>query len=174
MKSRDLHIGMMILLAIFCSGCNQKSKQEQTDIDAINELYSHYRHFVETDDLDGFMTCWDDHGTRAEPGIPPLVGKEAIRVYFRGRFDAAHLKITPYGEFKIEIFGDCAYGFSTATLTSITKDGNDTMQIDLKVLSIIKKQDDSSWKFYIDCVNFQPTLIMDTIPEALKKDNPYY
>lgn len=174
MKKLRMYFPFLLVTTIIISGCTLKKNQVKEDIAAINELYENYLHFVETGDLDGFMTVWDDDAMRAAPDLPNTVGKEEIRAIFKDIFDASSSKLTPIEEIKLEVFGNTAYGYRTFTLTSTIKEDGSVMQKDLKVLSIFKRKPDGSWKFYIDCWNAHPTWSMDSIPPELKEDNPFY
>jgi ketosteroid isomerase-like protein len=103
-----------------------------------------------------------------------IIGKENIRARFKKILEAADYEITDVGEPIIEVIDSIAYEFRTVTIATFPKDGSDKMLADLKTLSILKKQADGSWKAYIDCVNFHPTWSMDTIPEGMREENPYY
>jgi ketosteroid isomerase-like protein len=174
MKKLSLNFRMLVLIAVMVSGCTQKQNQEQDDFAAINELYNQYVHFVETSDLDGFMSLWEENGMRSEPGVPTIIGKENIRAHFKEIFDPFNHKISPLGEPIIEVCDNIAYSYRTVTLTVAPKDGGTAVQQDIKVLSIMRRQTDNSWKAYIDCVNFHPTWSMDSIPSELTEENPYY
>ena len=174
MKTRSSCLSFLLLMAIIISGCTQNKNQEQDDIAAISEFYNQYFHFLETDDLDSFMTLWDDNAMRSAPDIPNSFGKEEIRSVFKNIFDASNNKFTPIGETKLEVCGNIAYGFRTLTLTSNPKEAGTTIHVDFNVLTIFKRQPDGSWKLYIDCMNYHPTWSMDSIASELKEDNPYY
>ena len=174
MKNLSLNFSFLLLIAVIVSGCTQKKNQQQDDIAAINEFYNQYFHFVETNDLDSFMTLWDDNAMRSAPDIPNIVGKEEIRTVFKTIFDATYNKFTPIGEAKLDVCGNIAYGFRTLTLTSTLKEDGTVIQTDFNVLTIFKRQPEGSWKLYIDCMNFHPTWSMDSIPSELKEGNPYY
>ena len=174
MKKLIICFPFLLLTAIITSGCTLTNKQEKDDIAAIDKFYVDYLHFVETGDLDGFMTLWDDNAMRAAPDLPNTIGKEEIRALFKDIFDASDNKLTPIEEIRLEVCGDMAYGYRTFTLTSIFKEDGTVMQIDFKVLSIFKRKPDGSWKLYIDCLNTNPTWSMDSIPSELKEENPFY
>lgn len=175
MKKSNCYFPVFICAAIILSACTQKTDQEQDDLAAIQEMYNTYVHSAEAHDLETFMTCWDEDGMRAEPGLPTIIGKENIRDRFEEILSApVDFKITPLGEPMVEICGEVAYTLRTVTLTSTPRDGSAQLIQDMNILSIIRRQDDGSWKAYIDCINYHPTLGMDTIPEAMVEDNPYY
>ena len=174
MKNYILKTGSLIILALIMSDCLQQKNRAQDEVEAIKGVYKTYQQAVEDGDLDNFMSCWDENATRSEPGRPAIIGKDKIREHFEGIFSMARYKVAQIGEKKIEVCGDMAYGYSEITMTFIPKDGSDQSKIDFKILSIFKKQADDSWKIYIDEVNNHPTWSMDTIPQELSGDNPYY
>lgn len=175
MKKSNSFFRFLVLIAIIISGCTQKNNQEQDDIAAIGELYNNYVQAAEAHDLDAFMTCWDEDGMRSEPGLPVIIGKENIRARFEEIFSApVDIKFTLLGDPYTEISGDIAYSLRTVTLATTPRDGSPALVQDMNILSILKRQADGSWKGYIDCINYHPTWSMDTIPEEMMQDNPYY
>lgn len=175
MKNQSAYFRFLVCAAILLSGCTPKTDQHQDDLEAINKLYDTYIHAAEMHDLETFMSCWQEDGIRAEPGLPTIIGKENIRARFEEILSApVEFKFTQLGEPLFEICNDIAYSYRTITLTSSPHDNSPPIRQDMKVLTIMKRQSDGSWKAYIDCINFHPSWSMDTIPEALTEDNPYY
>ena len=174
MKKIDLRIFILSLVILLGAGCVPDSEQVSDDMAEIAKMYNTYTQAVESKDLDAFMSCFAENAIRSEPGVPAIIGKENIRTRFKEVLEAADYKITDVGEPIFEIIDSIAYSFRTVTITTFPKDGSDKMQTDLKTLSILKKQQDGSWKVYIDCVNYHPTWSMDTIPEGMREKNPYY
>jgi uncharacterized protein (TIGR02246 family) len=174
MKNYILIIGSLFILVLIMPGCSQQKNRAQDEVETIKGVYKTYTNSVEEGDLDNFMSCFDENATRSEPGRPAIIGKDKIREHFEEIFSQARYKIAQIGEKKIEACGDMAYGYSEITMTFIPKDGSDQFKTDFKVLSIFKKQADDSWKIFIDCLNYHPTWSMDTIPEELSGNNPYY
>ena len=175
MKKSKSFFRFLVFTAIIISGCAQKNNQEQDDIAAIHNLFNRYVQSAEAHDLETFMTCWEEEGMRAEPGLPVIMGKENIRNRFEEIFSApVDFKITPLGEPMINIVDDIAYTLRTVTLSATPRDGSPALVQDMNVLSIIRRQADGSWKAYIDCINYHPTWSMYTIPGEMFQDNPYY
>lgn len=172
-----IYLSFLFIILIFTS-CSKNIDQANVEVDiaAINELGDRYTRYAMARDIDNFMTCFADDATRAEPGFPPIIGKDAIRERFKIIWeDLADINLARYGDNKLEVYGDVAYGFGTYTLSSTPADGGTTVHIDMNVLTILKRQGDGSWKIYIDCMNYFPTWSQDTIPEELLQQNdPYY
>ena len=161
-------------MALIMSGCSQQKNREQDEVEAIKGVYKTYTNYLEADDFDNFMTCWDENGMRSEPGRQAIIGKDKVGERFKDLFGRVRYKVAPIGEPNIEVCDSWGYGYAECTMTIIPKDGSDTIKTDLKVLTIFRKQTDGSWKLFIDCLNYQPTWSMDTIPEEFSGDNPYY
>jgi uncharacterized protein (TIGR02246 family) len=170
-----------ILISLFVASllvsCVQQHKAPDTegDIAEIQALYKGYFKSAEAGDLDKFISFFDDNAIRSEPGMQAIIGKEAIKERFGVLFSVADNSLTLIGDRIIEVCGDMAYGYNEVTLTSKPKDGSPVIKTDMKVLTILKRQDDGSWKIYIDSFNYHPTWTQDTISsDILEEGNPYY
>ncbi len=156
-------------------GCNQKTINKEADIEAINQMFTGYCHYVKIKDLDSLMTLFTDDAKRSAPGIPTIVGKENLRAALKSIIEMGDHTITPYGEPDVDFCENIGYYYYTVIISTIPSEGGPAQQIDVKGLSIFKKQDDGSWKTYIDCLNIQPILASDSIePDLLEEPNPYY
>ena len=174
MKKHSIYFRILVLIAVIVSGCAQKTNQDQDDIAAINELFEQYADFVYASDPDGLMTLWEENGIRSEPGFASIIGKENIRSRFKEILGPFDHKITYLGEPIIEISGDVAYTYRTATIASTPKEGGESFAQDINVLTLLRKNSNDNWKIYIDCMNFHPTWSMDSIPSDITGENPYY
>jgi len=175
MKKLNNCFCILLLIAIIVSGCAQQTNQEQDDIAAIYELFDQYSSCIANGDLDGLMTVWEDDGIRSEPGCPSIIGKENIRARFEELLNSPfNNEIIYLGEPILEISGDIAFSYSTATIVSTPVEGGEAVRQDVKVLTIVRRQPDNSWKTYIDHINFHPTWSMDSIPSEMTEENPYY
>ncbi len=158
-------------------GCAKNSKEAhvEADIIAIEALYEQYLQYVNSGDLDLFMSVWTDDATRSEPGIEAIIGKENIRMHFKTIFEHGTFKMVFCDSLRVQVLGDQGWAYSTVILSGTFKDGSPSMITDVKWLDIVKRQDDGSWKIYIDCINYHPTWKKDSIPkELLDEQNPFY
>ncbi len=177
MEKLRLNIPILLFLVCILFGCNQNNKDVEADIAAIKEQYDQYVHYVNTGDLDLFISLWADDATRLEPGTPAIVGKEKIREHFKMIFDQFNLKMVMIGETEVQVSGDLAFAFGTVTLSSTPIEGGSAIQTDIKWLDGLKRQADGSWKIYVDCINFHPSWGSDADPNKLlenqKQSSPY-
>jgi len=92
---------------------------------------------------------WTDDGVRIVPGERPDVGKAAIRATnARHRAENPGLRIVSYvPEMKdLKIAGDWAFYWGYFTAGFVESPGAEQQQLRAKVLSILRKQPDGSWK----------------------------
>lgn len=177
MKKPALIYLSFLLMIVFLFCCNGKTDQVnvEDELAAITELCDNYARYGMAKDIDSFMACFADDAMRAEPGKPPIVGKDRIRERFEAMWaEPGEFTLKRHGDLNAEICGNQAYSFGTFTLSFILPDSS-TSYIDMNVLSAFKKMEDGSWKIHIDCLNFYPSWNKDTIPEELLQENdPYY
>ncbi len=177
MKKLTFSFPVLLILLSILLGCAQNNKDidVEADMAAISELSEKYFYYANTLNLDSFMTAFADNAIRAEPGLPSIIGKDNIRERFKIIWDQANFTISPYGKVIQEVCGDQAFGYTLVTLSSTPKEGGPTTHTDMKVLTVFKRQNDGSWKIYIDCYNLHPTWSRDSIPsEMLEEQSPYY
>ena len=179
MKKLKLNFPVFLFLFAIIFGCAQNNKDAdvEADIALITEQYNQYVLYVNTGDLDLFISLWADDATRMEPGTPAIVGKENIRAHFKTLFEQFNHKMVMIGETEVQVSGDRAFAFGTVTLTSTPIEGGSAIQTDIKWLDGLKKQADGSWKIYVDCINFHPTWSNEANPAELlekqKQSSPY-
>ncbi len=179
MQKLKLNFPVFLFLFSILFGCAQNNKDAnvEADIAAIKEHYDQYLHYVNTDDLDLFISLWADDATRMEPGTQAIVGKENIRAHFKMFFEQFNHKMVMIGETEVQVSGDLAFAYGTVTLSSTPKEEGSVIQTDIKWLDGLKRQADGSWKIYVDCINFHPTWSNEANPAELlenqKQPSPY-
>jgi len=179
MKKLKLNFPVFLFLIAIIFGCAQNNKDTdvEADIAMITEQYDQYVDYVNTGDLDLFISLWADDATRMEPGTPAIVGKDKIREHFKTLFDQFNLKMVMIGETEVQVSGDVAFSYGTVTLSSTPREGGTAIQTDLKWLDGLKRQADGSWMIYVDCINFHPSWGSDVDPsnwlENQKQSSPY-
>ena len=174
---KNLHLILFVLISMFFTACLEKNKtaNEAEDIAAIRELYDTYRDYVNTEDLEGFLALWTEDCIKSDPDLPPIRGKADLTRYFSHYFTNFDMDMAFVSNIQVEVDGDLAYAFGIVNYSSVPFSGGDTAIIDMKALGILKRQEDGSWKIYIDHVNYQPAFTADYILwELFEEDNPYY
>lgn len=152
----------LALLLFFTFSCQQRGEElaeevepavdVEADITAINELWNQYASAVTTGDLDLWISLWADNGIQMAPEAPAVIGKEQIRAKYESIFPQFSFKMAIKNQ-ETSVAGDWAYARGTYTLSMTPKAGGETVYIDGKFLTILKRQVDGFWKIFRDCFN---------------------
>ena len=120
------------------------------DKEAIRQIWSDYVSARTAGDAEIWLSLWDEDGIQMPPGMPAR-GKDKLKVGVPKAFAAVPVKSMDITPIDIEVAGDWA--FSRGVYTSTREvDGSD-VETDGKFMTILKRQDDGSWKIYRDIFN---------------------
>jgi uncharacterized protein (TIGR02246 family) len=100
-------------------------------------------------DPTALIELWTDDGVRLLPGEPADVGKQAIRATNeRHKTARPGLRVVSYvPEYKnVTVTGEWAFGWGYFTASYVESAGGEEKRIRAKVLWVLKKQADGSWK----------------------------
>jgi len=115
---------------------------------------------VETGDTDLYVANYTDDGVQMPPETPTRIGSEQIRAAIEpalALFDAE----CPIYPREAVITGDWAFGYCDWSLSLTPKEGGPTTTFNGKGLDVIKRQADGSWKYYIECWNYNGPPIIE-------------
>jgi len=128
-----------------------KTADVEADIAAINEIWNKYSTALNTGNPDLWLSLWDENGIQGPPGTPAR-GKQVFEEGIRKMIEGFTFNMTIYTE-EITVAGDWAYSWGTYKDSRTPKAGGETVYIDGKFLTILKRQPDGSWKQFRDCFN---------------------
>lgn len=120
------------------------------DRDAIRQVWKTYTAARIAGDPETWLSLWDPDGIQMPPGIPAR-GVEQLKVGVPKGFAAVPVTAMEITPIDIEIAGDWAFSRGEYSVTQVVK-GSD-VDIDGKFMTILKRQDDGSWKIYRDIFN---------------------
>jgi uncharacterized protein (TIGR02246 family) len=128
----------------------------ETDVNevsaAVDAIWREYEASLAAGDVDRWMDLWADGGVKLSPGLPPIIGKDAIREYLTPRVEAFAYEMTITNE-EIEVGGGWAIARGGYIATLTPKAGGDVIPVDGKYMTLLQQQDDGSWKIYRDITN---------------------
>jgi len=135
--------------------CLARADSAEESVDAIKLIWSSYAGYVETGNAQGWLSLYDAQGIQMRPDNPARARPELDAFVFsswKARLDAfdTRMSITPL---EIVVAGEWAYSRGVYTQDLTAKSTGKTTHIDGKFLTILKQQDDGSWKIYRDCFN---------------------
>lgn len=98
-------------------------------------------------DVDALVTLWTDDGVLLQPGIAPIVGKDAIRKLLEQQRQTARVETISYEENWKEVRITGAYAFEWGQIGSTLKlpNGKDVRQ-SVNAIRVLAKQSDGSWR----------------------------
>jgi len=119
------------------------------DLAAIQKMHEKDIAATLAGDMATLTEQWTDDAVRLQQGAPPDIGKAAIRAA-NDRFKSAKpgMKVLSYvPEIKeTTIVGDWAFEWGYFTATYVEAPGGEEKRIRAKLLTVLKKQSDGSWK----------------------------
>ena len=118
---------------------------------AVQDIWNKYSAAMNAEDSDLWISLWDENGIQMPPGTSAR-GKQVFEEAIRKVIEGAIFNMTIYPE-EITVAGDWGYSRGTYKDCRTPKAGGETVYIDGKFLTILKRQPDGSWKIFRDCFN---------------------
>ncbi len=129
------------------------SKQPE-DIAAIRQLSKDWRAGWGKGDTERLLGLMSDEPVLIMSSEEAIIGKEAIRALYQYVFenytcasDENYTRTTDVEQMEVEVDGDLGYIWSKYTNTETPKAGGETIEDHGQAVSIVRRQDDGSWKF---------------------------
>jgi len=131
------------------------------DADAMyREMCDLYKLAAETGDVDLYVDNYTADGVQMPPEAPTRIGSEQIRAAIEPALTLFDIECPIYPKEAV-ITGDWAFGWCDWSLSLTPKEGGQTTTFDGKGLDVIKRQADGSWKYYIECWNYNGPPIVE-------------
>jgi uncharacterized protein (TIGR02246 family) len=125
---------------------------EAADVAQIYQLWNEYAAAINTQNMERWGALWSENGIQMPPDAPQCSGKEQIRKLVQTQFNQSHTKLSIHPEV-VCVFGNQAYSHGTFS-SHVTSRGGGKKRISGKFLTVLKKQDDGSWRILVDCFNY--------------------
>jgi len=136
------------------SGCSRPQKVDlAAEESAIRRADAEWLAAATAHDLERTLPFWSDDATILAPGMPAVVGKDAIRKYVAGAFATPGFSIT-WKTDRVEVSqsGDMAYSSGSDRMSYNGPDGKPVTEASNSV-DVWKKQPDGSWKCVLDVMS---------------------
>jgi ketosteroid isomerase-like protein len=140
-------IAFSLTISFFCQQQENQEAYENEAKQKIAELDKLFFEAWENEDLESLMTCLDDDFINM-PGFGEPYTKAQCRKGFQDLFDTYSVEDLTVEN--VELTVDRNYAFETGRLKQkwITKDKQDTVYYDSRILTVFKKLEDGDWKWF--------------------------
>lgn len=149
LKAFVYSVVLMELAAFFGACQSKKSQNEQEALAGIKELHQKDIKASKAKDFDTLLSLWTDDGVLLEPGKTPVIGKEALKAYMDEQAKISQTYEIKKYEHKwgeIKVTGDWAFEWGFFDAEAEMKESGEIIKQRGKLLRILKKQKDGSWK----------------------------
>jgi uncharacterized protein (TIGR02246 family) len=107
-------------------------------------------------DVEGILSFWTDDAVVLPPGLPPLIGKAALRRYVEDSMQIPGFRITwSSTDVTFSPDGNLAYMFSQNAVTMNAPDGQPTTT-EGRAVTIWRREHDGAWRCAVDIWNAGP------------------
>ena len=124
-----------------------------TEVTQIYQLYQQYASAANEGDRESWIELWIDDALLMPPGTPRRHGMPAIEEMQPPR-DASQQRDLRIQIDEVQIQGDWAYCYGTFRAMRSSNAERNTTRASGKFLDILRKEEDGSWKFAINCHNY--------------------
>lgn len=154
MKRVLLFGSALVLAGLMIAGCATTGGSDPDLVRSeIEAIFAEYAAAANAEDTDAWIALWDEDGIQMPPGVPAVVGRDAIYQRVRPvhqRMDLEGFTITVE---EVEAVGPWAYARGVYTVSMTPKVGGETTRINGKYLTVFRRQQDGTLRIYRDCFN---------------------
>lgn len=123
------------------------ARPRSDDEQAIRKLTEDWLAAVRAKDVPRLAGMVTEDAVFLPSGFPPIRGKHAVETMYRSFFPQfASVEQTVTIE-ELQVLGDWAFAWGTEKFTLVPQAGRAPIEMQGKGMSILKRQDDGSWKF---------------------------
>jgi ketosteroid isomerase-like protein len=107
-------------------------------------------------DVERILSYWAEDAVVIPPGLPPVIGKVALRQYVEGSMQIPGFRITwESKDVTLSPDGQLAYMFSRNAVTMNTQDGT-PITTEGRAVTIWRRESDGEWRCAVDIWNAEP------------------
>ena len=131
------------------------TKESRTDeVELIKDLLAESERLWLARELDAYVQLHDSQAILLWPDQGPIMGSEAIRLWYQGILERLEYLEMRQDIEEIEVVGSWAFLWGFGSAATIAKATGDRSEFRSKLVYILRKQADGSWAFYRVMMNF--------------------
>ena len=145
---------LALLLAFTLAGCGNRTPavadaaaRQQQDVAAVHAFIEHVRDTFNSGNLDAFMEVFTEDAVQFNPGMPDVVGRQAIRQLYADALAQNDIKVQ-FNTREVLVDGDLAYEGGTYSIHLTPRSDPKSVGVDVnnRHMHVLKRQADGSWK----------------------------
>jgi uncharacterized protein (TIGR02246 family) len=147
---RGLGVLLILLLSASLSASAALGQPADDDREDIRATFESWRKAANAGDADGFLTHVRDDAIFADmaPGMAPIVGKGALRPFFKDFFATFTLTWSDCQSQEVVLIGDLAFHRYTGVLTVTPKQGGEPSRDNRRYLDLLRRDADGRWRVW--------------------------
>ncbi len=146
MAFRAALLGGLGLVAACSRPLPQMAPASQADVASVTRLLATFDSCASTGALDEFVSHSTDDVVMLAPDQPAVVGKEAVREWYRGFYATFNIEARHQPPVETYAIGDLVVARGIATMTAAPKAGGPAMTMNNKFIMLFRRQPDGTLK----------------------------
>jgi len=122
------------------------SNGTNSDIDDVMKVFHSILSASEKGDVEGYLDAITDDAVMMYPGMPAIIGKDAIRPFITDWFKSYKFQLTDYTFQEKRVMVDWALLRYTGVAVITSRDEGEPSLRDRKYIELLRKED-GKWKF---------------------------
>jgi len=135
---------------LLIAGCAKNEKPDTLiEQEKVRQVFSDFIKTLEAGDVDGYFSYITDDFIGYDAGREPITDIAAFRSELGGFLANNTFELSNYKSQEVIVRNDIAIHRHRGTVTISPKGDTTQMQLDLKYLDILRKNEDGDWKIYM-------------------------
>ena len=135
-------------------GCAKSEKPDiETEQVKVRQVFTDFIKEIETGNTDGFFSYVTNNYLEYYLGEEPITNLDTLRSVLDSFFTSNTFNLTNHISEEVIIRDDIAVHRHRGTISIKPKEDTTVMQLDVKYLDVLRKNENGEWKIYIHSVN---------------------
>lgn len=149
MKAANPTVSLLLLLAAACArSAPQLAPASAADVSAVTAMLATMDSCARTGALERFISLSTDDVVMLAPDQPAVVGKEAVREWYRGFYATFNTELRHEPPVEVYAVGDVVVARGVAGGTAAPKAGGPALTMNNKMIMLFRRQADGSLKVW--------------------------
>ncbi len=144
----------LLLSILLIMGCGKSEKPDiALEQEKVKQVFNDFIKEIEAGNTDGYFTYITDDFLGYDAGAELITNLDTLRTILDNFFSANTFSLTNYKSEEVIIRDDIAIHRHRGTITITSKADTTQLQMDVKYLDVLRKNENGDWKIYIHSVS---------------------